>query len=145
MRSPLSTWLALIAALAALTFALAGCGADEKSSDTRALVTFAKSGGVAGKLSSLVVDRGGGASLTSYPAKAKTFNIGGGKRDELGRALEGFAQLESSYELKAPVADAFHYTITFEGKTVQASDGAEMPAKLKSLIGLLDGIVNDES
>lgn len=146
MRSPLSAPLALIAALLLLVFAIAGCGSDdETSSDTRALVTFAKSGGIAGKAYALTVDRGGGAQLTTYPSKIKKFKIGGDKRDELIDLLDGFAGLNSSYEPDTPVADAFRYSVTYEGKTVQASDNAKLPDKLRSLIDLLDGIVDDET
>jgi len=146
MRSPLSAPLALIAALLLLVFAIAGCGSDdETSSDTRALVTFAKSGGIAGKAYALTVDRGGGAQLTTYPSKIKKFKIGGDERDELSGVLDGFADLESSYEPDTPVADAFRYSVTYEGKTLQASDSAKLPDKLRSLIDLLDGIVDDET
>ena len=145
MRSPLSAPLALIAALLLLVFAIAGCGSDdETSSDTRALVTFAKSGGIAGKAYALTVDRGGGAQLTTYPSKIKKFKIGGDERDELSGVLDGFADLESSYEPDTPVADAFRYSVTYEGRTLQASDNAKLPDKLRSLIDLLDGIVDDE-
>jgi hypothetical protein len=146
MRSPLSAPLALIAVLLLLVFAIAGCGSDdETSSDTRALVTFAKSGGIAGKAYALTVDRGGGAQLTTYPSKIKKFKIGGDERDELSGVLDGFADLESSYEPDTPVADAFRYSVTYEGKTLQASDNAKLPDKLRSLIDLLDGIVDDET
>jgi len=136
----------LIAAVLAFVLVVAGCGSDdEKSSDTRALVTFAKSGGIAGKAYGLTVDRGGGAQLTTYPTKIKKFKIGGDKRDELIGLLDGFEGLQSSYEPDTPVADAFRYSVTYEGKTVQASDNAKLPDKLKSLIDVLDGIVADEA
>jgi len=146
MRSPLRVPLAVIAALLLVIVAIAGCGSDEEtSSDMRALVTFAKSGGSAGKAYGLTVDRGGGAQFTTYPAKIKKFKIGGDKRDELIDLLDGFAGLNSSYEPDTPVADAFRYSVTYEGKTVQASDNAKLPDKLRSLIDLLDGIVDDET
>jgi len=146
MRSPLSVPLAVIAAVLLLVVAIAGCGSDDKaSSNTRALVTFAKSGGIAGKAYALTVDRGGGAQLTTYPSKIKRFTIGGDKRDELIGLLGGFAGLQSSYEPGTPVADAFRYSVTYERKNVQASDNAKLPDKLRSLIDLLDGIVDDET
>jgi len=139
--------LAAIAAVIALTLVIAACGGDddEASSDTRALVTFAKSGGVASKVYSLTVDRGGGAQLTTYPSKIKKFNIGADKRDELTGLLAGGKDLDSNYESKTPVADASRYSITYESKTISASDSAELPDKLRSLINLLDGIVENET
>lgn len=139
--------LAAVAAVLALTLLIAGCGGgdEETSSDTRALVTFGKSGGVAGKAYSLTVDRGGGAQLTTFPTKIKKFNIGGDKRDELTRLLDGVKDLDSSYEPKTPVADAFRYSIGYESKTISASDNADLPANLRSLITLLDGIVEGET
>ena len=146
MRSPLKAVLLVLAALLLAAFAVAGCGSDDEASkDTRALVTFAKSGGVGGKTYGLTVDRGGGGQLTTYPSKVKKFNIGSAKRDKLIALLDGFDGLEPSYETRTPVADAFRYTVTYEGKSVQASDNAELPEKLRSLVDLLDGIINDET
>jgi hypothetical protein len=146
MRLPPRAFPAVIAALLLLAVAFAGCGSDDgKSSDTRALVTFAKSGGIGGKAYALTVDRGGGAQLTRYPSKIKKFKIDGDKRDELVGLLDGFDRLQSSYEPGTPVADAFRYSITYGGKTVQAADNAKLPGKLRSLIDLLDGVVDDET
>lgn len=146
MRSPVSPTLALIAAAFALVFVVAGCGSDDKkSSDTRALVTFAKSGGVGGKAYGLTVDRGGGAQLTTYPSKIKRFNIGDDKRDELTGLLDDAKGLDASYDAATPVADAFRYSLTYDGKTVQASDNAKLPESLRSLIDLLDGLVDDQT
>lgn len=145
MRLPIKAPLAVFAVLL-LAVAYAGCGSDEQASkDTRALVTFAKSGGVAGKAYGLTVDRGGGGQLTTYPSKVKKFNVGADKRDQLIGLLDGFDGLESSYETRTPVADAFRYSVTYEGKTVQASDNAELPEKLRSLVDLLDDIVKTET
>ena len=146
MRWPPTALPALLVALLALAVAFAGCGSDDsKSSDTRALVTFAKSGGDGGKAYALTVDRGGGAQLTRYPSKIKRFKIDGDKRDELVELLDGFQRLQSSFEPVTPVADAFRYSVTYEGKTVQAADNAKLPDKLRSLIDQLDGIVDDET
>lgn len=146
MRLPPRALPAVIAALLLVAVAFAGCGSDDsKSSDMRALVTFAKSGGDGGKAYALTVDRGGGAQLTRYPSKIKKFKIDGDKRDELVGLLDGFERLQSSYEPGTPVADAFRYSITYEGKTVQAADNAKLPGELRSLIDLLDGIVKDET
>ena len=146
MRWPPTALPALLVALLALAVAFAGCGSDDsKSSDTRALVTFAKSGGIGGKAYGLTVDRGGGAQLTRYPSKIKKFTVDGDKRDELVDLLDGFDGLKSSYEPQTPVADAFRYSITSEGKAVQAADNAKLPDELRSLIDLLDGIVDDET
>jgi len=146
MRRPPTALPALLVALLALAVAFAGCGSDDsKSSDTRALVTFAKSGGDGGKAYALTVDRGGGAQLTRYPSNIKKFKIDGDKRDELVGLLDGFAGLQSSFEPGTPVADAFRYSVTYDGKTVQAADNAKLPDKLRSLIDLLDGIVDDET
>lgn len=145
MRLPPTALPAVIAALLTLAVAFAGCGSDDsKSSDTRALVTFAKSGGDGGKAYALTVDHGGGAQLTRYPSKIKKFKIDGDKRDELVGLLDGFQRLQSSFEPATPVANAFRYSITYEGKTVQAADNAKLPDNLRSLIDQLDGIVDDE-
>jgi len=146
MRSPVSSTPAVIAAVLALALMVAGCGSEDKaSSDTRALVTFAKSGGVDGKAYGLTVDRGGGAQLTTYPSKIKKFSVDGDKRDKLSGLLDDTKGLDASYDAATPVADAFRYSITYEGKTVQASDNAKLPDSLRSLIDLLEGLVDDET
>lgn len=143
MRSPRS--LVVVSTLLALAPAVSGCGSEETSDDPRPLVTFAKSGGASGKAYSLVVDRGGGATLTTYPPKTKRFVIDGGKRDDLVGLLDGIGDLQSSYESARPSAEQFRYSLTYQAKTVQATEGAELPDVLRSVIDLLDGIVSDES
>jgi len=134
-----------VTALLLLAVTVLGCGSDtKKSSDTRALVTFAKSGG-GGKAYSLVIDRGGGATLTTYPPKTKTFNLDGDKRDKLVGLLDAIKDAEPRYVAETPAADDFFYSITYEGKAVQASDAAKLPDGLRSLIALLNGVVKDES
>lgn len=145
MHFPPRASTAVIAALLLLAVAFAGCGGDDsKSSDMRALVTFAKSG-TGGKAYALTVDRGGGAQLTTYPSKIKKFKIDGDKRDELVGLLDGFNSLRSTYEPTTPDANAFRYSVTYEGKSVQAADNAKLPDKLRSVIDLLDDIVDDET
>jgi len=145
MLSPVRASLVLITILLALVPAVAGCGSDDtKSSDTRALVTFAKSGGIGGKAYSLVIDRGGGGTLTTYPSKTKKFNIGGDKRDKLVGLLDAIKDVGPRYDPSTPSADDFRYSITYQEKTVQASDSAKLPDSLRSLINLLNGIIGDE-
>lgn len=144
MRRAASISLVTASVLLATVCAIAACGSPAKSSDTRPLVTFAKSGGIAGKASSLVIDRGGGSTLTTYPPKTKTFVLDGDKRDELVRSLNAIKGLRPSYEPARPTADDFRYSVTYQGRNVQASGSAQLPGSLRSLIDLLDGIVKDE-
>lgn len=142
MRSPRK--LVVVGTLLALVGAIGGCGANEKSNDTRPLVTFAKSGGPGGKAYSLVIDRGGGATLTTYPPNVKRFVLDGDKRDDLVSSLDAIKNLRPSYEPDTPSADDLRYSVTYQGMNVQASGRARLPGSLRSLIDLLNGVVGDE-
>ncbi|MDQ3676448.1 MAG: hypothetical protein M3401_06535 [Actinomycetota bacterium] len=126
----------------------AGCGeSDEASGDTRPLVTFGRTGGTEGKVYGLVVERGGGAFLTQYPEKVKRFEVDGGKRSDLRSALEDLdvKGLQPNYEPSPPTAEGHRYSVTYQGTTVQAAEKADVPKKLKSVIKMLDGLVDDEN
>jgi hypothetical protein len=138
-----------VAVLAAIgTLAGAGCGeSDEASGDTRPLVTFGRTGGSEGKVYALVVERGGGAFLTQYPEKVKRFEVDGDKRADLRSALDelDIKGLDPSYEPDLPTAQGHRYSVTYQGTTVQAAEKADVPDKLKSVINMLDGLVDDET
>lgn len=126
----------------------AGCGgSDEASGDTRPLVTFGRTGGNENKVYGLVVERGGGAFLTEYPEKNRRFEIGGDARSDLRSALDelDIKGLQPSYEPSPPTAEGHRYSVTYQGTTVQAAEKADIPGKLKSVIEMLDDLVNDET
>jgi len=138
--------IALVAALAAVVGA--GCGSsDEASGDTRPLVTFGRTGGNEGKVYGLVVERGGGAILSQYPENVKRFDLSGDKRDDLRSALDDLdiKSLSPSYVPSSPTAQGHRYSVTYQGTTVQAAEKADLPGKLKSVIELLDSLINDET
>lgn len=98
----------------------------------------------------LVVERGGGAYLTQYPdnsGKGKRFEVDGGKRDDLRSALEDLdiKGLAPNYEPNPPTAEGHRYSVTYQGTTVQAAEKADIPEDLKSVIEMLDGLVDDET
>jgi hypothetical protein len=136
-----------IAMLAAVSGA--GCGGSEEASgDTRPLVTFGRTGGTgATKVYGLVIERGGGAFLTQYPEKVKRFEISGDTRSNLRSALEDLdiKGLQTNYEPRTPTAEGHRYSVTYQGTTVTAAERADVPDKLKSVIKMLDQLVDDES
>ena len=127
----------------------AGCGgSDEASGDTRPLVTFGRTGGEdATTVYGLVVERGGGATLTQFPEKVKRFEVDGDKRSDLRSALEDLdiTDLKPSYEPDSPTAEGHRYSVTYQDRTVQASEQADVPEKLKTVIEMLDGLIDDET
>jgi len=147
MRPPARSLAALLAAL--LVASGAGCGgSDEASGDTRPLVTFGRTGGEdATTVYGLVVERGGGATLTQFPEKVKRFEVDGDKRSDLRSALEDLdiTDLEPSYEPDSPTAEGHRYSVTYQDRTVQASEQADVPEKLKTVIEMLDGLIDDET
>jgi len=147
MRPPARSLAALLAAL--LVASGAGCGgSDEASGDTRPLVTFGRTGGEdATTVYGLVVERGGGATLTQFPEKVKRFEVDGDKRSDLRSALEDLdiTDLKPSYEPDSPTAEGHRYSVTYQDRTVQASEQADAPEKLKTVIEMLDGLIDDET
>lgn len=151
MRAAVSTMF--VAGSIALTIglpavAVGGCGgeASSTSGDRRPLVTFGRTGGNQGRVYGLVVERGGGAMLTQYPQKIKRFAVGGDARDELRADLEGldFNTLRRSYAPGTPTVSGYRYSVTYANVTVQAAEAAQIPTRLKSLIDLLNGLVDGE-
>ncbi len=136
-------------AAALLAAAGAGCGgeSEQASGDTRPLVTFGRTGGNENKVYGLVVERGGHATLTQYPERLKKFEVSKGKRDDLGNALDelNIEDLQPSYVPDSPTAEGHRYSVTFQGTTVQAAEKAELPDQLRSVINLLDDLVDDET
>jgi hypothetical protein len=148
MRAPAGKLLAAALALLAAG-ALAGCGSGSSATtgDTRPLVTFGRTGGTDGRVYGLVIERGGGATLTQYPQKIRRFEVDGDKRDELRDELGGldFGRLQPSYLPSAPTAEGYRYSVTYANTTVQASERADMPDKLRSVIELLNGLLDAEN
>lgn len=147
MRPPARILAALLASLSVVPGA--GCGgSDAASGDRRPLVTFGRTGGEdVTKVYGLVVERGGGATLTQFPEKVKRFEVDGDKRSDLRSALDDLdiKGLKPSYEPDQPTAEGHRYSVTYQERTVQASEKADVPERLKNVIEMLDGLINDET
>jgi hypothetical protein len=146
MRPPARTLALILAALAVLG---AGCGdgsSSESSGDTRPLVTFGRTGGNDNRVYGLVVERGGGATLTQYPEQVKRFDVSGDDRDDLQSALDDLDMhnLKPNYLPSTPTAEGHRYSVTYQGMTVQAAEKADVPDQLQSVIDKLDNLVDDE-
>lgn len=146
-KQPSTAIAVLLSAFVVASGVGCGDGSDEASGDTRPLVTFGRTGGSEStQVYGLVVERGGGATLTQYPEKFKRFELDGGTRDELRSALEDLdmERLDANYEPNPPSAEGHRYSVTYRGTTVQAAEKADVPKKLKSVIKLLDELIDDE-
>jgi hypothetical protein len=148
VRTLFAAGLCLLAATPCAV-AVSGCGGDESSStggDRRPLVTFGRSGGTDGRVYGLVVERGGGATLTQYPQGEKRFTVDTDKRDGLREGLEGldFKSLQPTYLPSTTTPNGFRYSVTYDGRTVEAAEHAQIPDKLKSVIDLLNELVDGE-
>jgi hypothetical protein len=137
--------LLLLAALAAL---LAGCGSDDTADDGEddpvltngALVTYTRTGGVAGLDERLRINPDETATL-SYGEPVNTerkFELTGSQLDEI-RSLLDQADFDSMPASPAPTgcADCFVYTVEYGGDTVTYDDATEPSASIAALVAAL--------
>ncbi|WP_433614938.1 protealysin inhibitor emfourin [Dactylosporangium sp. CA-139114] len=95
---------------------------------TDALVTFTRTGGLAGNNDSLVVKPDGSYTITTKQG-TKTGKLTDEEANALKTALAStdFNKLPTTNDNSA-VADAYTYTVTYGGKQITAKDGSIPPA-----------------
>ncbi len=107
------------------------------------LVTYHKSGGIAGVNDTLTVHQGGLLELVNRQGEKKSAKVDEAMIQPVRRMLEqrDFGELQPTYS--ASGADLITYTITARDssgapKTVVTMDGAKHPPFLGQLLGMLD-------
>lgn len=127
----------VLSALASL--ALAGPAA------AKTLVSYSKTGGIAGIGVSMTVSDGGSARVTaSRMGASKRLALSRGDLRALRRALKDarFSTLRRLYVSRYPVSDAITQTVRYAGRTVSVSDGGNPPQRLRKLLARLSTLAS---
>jgi hypothetical protein len=134
--------------MSSLMVVLAGCGgkSDSSSESTPSgpvLLSFSRSGGVAGTFDTLIVRDGGASEISEEIGGAVTarFQL---PPEQLARLRREFAAAHFETvgsALSSGCADCFLYVITYRGYTIRR-DEASLPAKMKPLVATLQAIVD---
>jgi hypothetical protein len=127
---------------------LGACGASSGASETtraaRPLVTFARTGGLAGVRDTLRVSVAGRVAVTRRPASSPTrfTRLGPRRLGALRRALRR-ARLPRRARYPGPPgsADLFHYVIATPGHRVEAGGLGRAPARVRRLIARLTALL----
>jgi hypothetical protein len=140
-KSSRTSPLNMVVLLLGLSLALAACAstrASGPSTDSHLLVTFRRTGGIAGVDDTLVIDNQGNGTATRRPSKTATVSLSPAERDQLRTMLDEahFERLRSTYAPAAPVPDGYIYDLRYQGHAVEVHDPAA-PTELQPVIGLL--------
>ena len=127
---PIRRLAALIAVLA--TFAATA------TADAKRLVRYDVSGGLAGRSERLVIDGDRTARQTSgrRSEDARRFTVSSKQLRALKRELKAarFASLKRRYAPRYVVNDDITETVTYKGRSVSVSTGADPPARLHRVL-----------
>ena len=131
----------LMAAFSLLLFVgiLMGCSLVNSSGDS--LIEYRRVGGIVGFEDYLTIQESGDATL-SRRGELHNFKLDSSIMSRVTAAFEAsnFRNLEKKYAPSRSMPDSFTYTITYQGYTVIAEDGA-LPDELQSLIDILNEII----
>jgi len=142
--------LALIS-LAFMASALGACGGERDTGSPNAepsgpLVTYARSGGIAGMPVELTVEADGQARVRAgiEGGQPAAFALGAAELDRLRRTLEAadLAAVQPSTE-PSTCADCFSYEVTYEGRTASYVEIDEVPSSVSAAVSELDRIAGE--
>src|SRR5512132_1093650 len=124
-----------------------GCGGDDDSAakspaKLSAELRYVRDGGFAGDHDVLVIAPDGRAQLTRQRGRDAAFDLSPQEVAKVAAAVESakLDQLSPKSTSPKPVPDAFVYTVTYRGHTVETDDDA-MPRSLAPLRQQLDLLV----
>jgi hypothetical protein len=136
MRRAIAIVFAMLAVLAT------GC-ASERPEGADPLVSYQRSGGIAGVNERLVIDPDGEAQLAvgEPDPDAQRFEIGDPALERLrsGLAAADFAAIDRDSGLGC--ADCFEYEISYDGVTASFNEAAEVPDSVREVTAQLGRIV----
>ena len=108
------------------------------TADAKRLVRYDVSGGLAGRSERLVIDGDRTARQTSGKRSedARRFTVSSKQLRALKRELKAarFTSLKRRYAPRYVVNDGITETVTYKGRSVSVSTGAEAPARLERVI-----------
>ena len=141
----LRTTLCLTLGFAAL--ALIACAANPVPTATPAPIApspieYTRVGGIAGFNDRLTIDAKGHAVVSRRTGKSE-FDLDEATLKKIYAAFQtaGFASIAEDSMPKGVVADAFNYTLTYQGRTVKTADSA-VPKAMQPLLEILNPLVN---
>lgn len=123
--------------LRAVVAALAASLVVASPATARTLVSYDKSGGIAGFRTAMSVSVGGMARVTSNHAPGiERFRLGTSELRALKRELRDarFSTLRRIYDSKVPIADGIAETVRYAGFRVTVSTGGNPPARLRKVL-----------
>ena len=129
--------------------AMAGCQRELSNSGEKILISYQRSGGIAGLVDDLSIDNNGHCILQRKNLKQE-FDLTPGNLEQLGQAFEkaDFFTLNREYLPDNIGADRIEYIVTYrttdKEHTVRAMDGT-FPDALAPVLSLLDQIVSENS
>lgn len=140
----------LATAIVAVALLATGCGEDSDTSEPDSpvpedgrLVDWSRSGGIAGVVEEMTIERDGSATLTvGVDAESTEFRLADGELAQLADELEAadFEAVEPP-PAEAVCADCFVYAITVAGeKRITLDDLAERPESVSTVISHLGAI-----
>lgn len=105
-------------------------------------IEYARVGGFAGFNDSLTIDAKGHAVVSRRSGKSE-FDLDAAALKKLADAFQttGFASIPTDSMPRGNVADAFNYTVTYQGHTVKTADSA-VPKAMQPLLEMLNQFVN---
>jgi len=126
----------------------AGCGGGEESTTAPgngALVTYSKSGGIAGVDERLVIAADGSATVTSgRGGSQRSFALGTEELSELEAELEA-ADFAAVDDRPTGCADCFHYEISYGGDTVGYDEVTQPPQSVAAVVSHLAALIAEHS
>ena len=110
--------------------------ASAATAEARRLVRYDVGGGIAGLASTLVVNRDGSARQTGNRGDDRRFTLSRRQLRALKRDLEAarFATLKRRYAPDVLVLDGITEAVTYRGRTVSVTSGADPPARLERVL-----------
>lgn len=132
---------------AAALLLAAGCGDGQDTTTDPGndpLVTYSRSGGIAGIEERLLVDRGGRATVSIGGGSPTSFTLSDSELGRLEAALQA-ADLAAVTDRETGCADCFRYEVTYDGTTVAYDEVAEPPPSVAAVVSQLGGLVAEHS
>jgi hypothetical protein len=116
------------------------------TASAKTLVTYARSGGIAGEQSSVTVGTKGKAKVRSRSADSRTVTLSKKRLRRLKQAIKAakLSGLDAHYGPKGVVNDGITQSVTSGGVTVTVETGGEPPARLSKLLAKLDALLQPQ-
>ena len=119
-------------------------GDIENAGGSGPLVTFTRSGGIAGRTETLVVDGSGTLALLNGDASGQVVSTSQAPQAELDALKAELASAEwqqlAAGKIGQQPADGFAYTVLTGGKQVETYDGVTNPPVLERVLGHLSAL-----